>query len=378
MKRIYIYAASCFFAALSAAIATYWFLFMHHIIETDDAYVRADFVSVGAQVDGYLTQIYANETDFVDKGQLLASLDSTDALTQLNYKKAALAWTVRQTQELIQGVNQAQSNLQLRKAELNKALFDYHQREQLMKNRVIAAEEYESVKASLEIAQASFDLAFAQLQNAAALAQAKSIDQHPLVLIAKEDLRKALINYHRLNIRAPVSGVIAKKTAQLGAGVNAARPLFVIAPLESVWIEANFKETQLETLRVGQSASIIADIYGKHINYKAKVIGIGAGAGSIFALIPPQNATGNWIKVVQRVPVRLEIDANQLKSKPLCIGSSVTVSVHTKDKSGKGIFAGSSMHVTQTTDLFQLSYEEIEHEVQVALQEAIDATKLSS
>lgn len=347
-----------------------WIYSWRGIEKTSDAYVQADFIHVCSEIPGHLSAVYASECDRVEKGASLATLDGSDYIARLEGKKAAFIWAVRQYQQAKQEVAQSQSYLELCQAELTKAQFDYTRREQLMNSRVISAEEFEQAKMAFGVKKSAFEQALAQFQTATLLAQAGKPEDHPLVLRAKEELRQAMLDYRRLNILSPVDGVVAKRQAMLGSAVTPSKPLFIIANPECVWVEANFKETQLEYLGMGQQASIEADIYGTHVIYDAKVIGIGSSAGNVFALLPPQNATGNWIKIVQRVPVRLEINSEQLKKNPLCVGASVSVTIYTTS-APQGIFAGSLHATRQTTDLFTDIYQQVTLDLDAFVQKTI-------
>jgi membrane fusion protein (multidrug efflux system) len=284
--------------------SAYEYLVASHYESTDNAYVQGNVIQITPQIGGTVMAIMADDTDFVKAGQALVQLDPADAKVALDQAEAALAQAVRQVRTLYANNGTLAAQIALRDADVAKAQSD--------------------------IARASDDLNRNQ-----ALTEGTSIEQHPSVLVAAAKVREAYLATQRAGLLAPVDGYVAKRTVQLGQRVAAGTPMMSIIPLNQVWVDANFKEVQLRNIRIGQPVALVADLYGKKVEYKGVVSGLGVGTGAAFSLLPAQNATGNWIKVVQRVPVRIALDAKQLADNPLRVGLSMDAEVDVSNKEGK-------------------------------------------
>lgn len=313
----------------------FYFLFGQFYVSTDNAYVAGNSVQIMPQITGHVTQILADETGLVVKGDPIVLLDKADAGIALENAKAQLATTVRQTKQLYKNVDELKANLALQQANLEKLQGDLQRRQQLAAKNVIPYETLAHSQSDVKQAQAAVDSAQEQLAAAIALVSNSDLYHHPNVQQAIVALRNAYLNFQRTTIYAPETGYVAKRSVQVGQEVNSNTVLMIIIPINQVWVNANFKETQLANIRIGQRARLTSDAYGSQIVYKGTVVGLSPGTGSAFDVLPPQNATGNWIKIVQRLPVRIEIDADQLKKYPLRIGLSMTVKVDVHDRSGK-------------------------------------------
>ncbi|HEX5458955.1 MAG TPA: efflux RND transporter periplasmic adaptor subunit [Steroidobacteraceae bacterium] len=304
---------------------------------TDDAYVGGNQVQITPQVAGTVVALYADDTDFVRSGELLIALDDTDARIALAQAKAALARTVRQVSQLFDTVSELQAQVRLRRAQFEQAQEDYERRHGAQSGAV-TVEDLAHSRLKLSAARAAVDAA----GRALAVAQARTLDTtipaHPLVLQAEARVRAAYLALSRTRIHSPVTGYVARRTAQIGDRVSPGSPLLTVVPLDQIWVDANFKETELRNVRIGQPARVVADFYGDHVTYDGRVVGLAAGTGASFALVPPQNATGNWIKIVQRLPVRLTLDPRQVARKPLRLGLSMQVSIDTRKRNG-GVLA---------------------------------------
>jgi len=309
--------------------------------ETDDAYVGGNIVAVTARDGGTVLALHADNTQQVKQGAPLIDLDPATTDVQLAAAEAALGRAVRAVRSNTAEVDEAGAEIAQARAELGKAQNDYARRRGAAVDGAVSGEEVSHAADAVTTARAALNLARAKQAQAASTVAGTSIYNNPQVLAAIADVRQAAINSSHMRIVAPVSGVIAQRTVQLGQKVAAGTPLMAVVPLDSLWIDANFRETQLQHLRVGQPVTIHADVYGNDITYHGKVLGLGAGSGSAFSLLPPQNASGNWIKIVQRVPVRIGLDPAELKKNPLRVGLSVDVKVATGDRSGPMV-AGSS------------------------------------
>jgi membrane fusion protein (multidrug efflux system) len=303
--------------------------------ETDDAYVNGNVVQITPQVSGTVVTIGADDGNLVHAGDVLVKLDPADADVALQQARASLASTVRKVRGLYSNVSGAQAEVAVRKTAVDKAQADYNRRRDLAKSGAISAEELSHALDALTTAQSALTTAQQQLQSNKVLVDDTVVASHPDVQTAAARLRAAYLDDVRTSLVAPVDGYVAKRSVQLGQRVAPGTPLMAVVPLHEVWIDANFKETQLNNMRIGQPVEIRADVYGGSVTYKGKVESLGVGTGSAFSLLPAQNATGNWIKIVQRVPVRVFFtDPKQLEDHPLRIGLSTKVEVNLHDQNG--------------------------------------------
>jgi membrane fusion protein (multidrug efflux system) len=323
------------FAVGAIAYGSYWALVLSHSESTDDAYVNGNVVQITSQVPGTVIKVAADDTDFVTAGTTLVQLDTADSRVALDEAESQLAKTVRQVRNLYATSGQLTANVQQRESDLTRAQQDFQRRVQLAAIGAVSGEELQHAREALRGAEAGTTAARQQLVAHQALVDHTTVDDHPDVKNAAARLREAYLAYSRTALPAPVSGYVAKRSVQLGQRVSAGAPLMAVVPLDEVWVDANFKEGQLKSMRVGQPVSLIADLYGGKKEYHGKVAGFGAGTGGAFALLPAQNASGNWIKIVQRVPVRIALDGSELKTHPLQVGLSMQVKVDTHDQAGE-------------------------------------------
>jgi len=329
----------------------YYWMTGRHSESTDNAYVQANVVQITAQAGGTVTAINADDTDFVKAGQLLVKLDPADARVALDQAEAALASTVRETRILFANNSTLQAQIDARaadatraKADLDKAQDDVNRRAPLVQSGAVGKEEFShatdalaSAKSAYTAAKSALDAAKEQLGSNQAQTEGTTVADHPNVQRAAAKVREAWLEVQRADIPAPVSGTVARRSVQVGQRVSAGVPLMSVVTLNDPWVDANFKEGQLERLRIGQPATLEADVYGKHVVFHGKVEGLGAGTGAAFSLLPAQNATGNWIKVVQRVPVRISLDPKEIAQNPLRVGLSMNVTVNVADESGTSV-----------------------------------------
>ena len=347
----------------------YEWLVASHYEDTDNAYVQGNVIQITPQIGGTVMAINADDTDYVKAGQPLVQLDPADAKVALEQAEAALAQTVRQTRTLYANngslaaqVTLRQSDIVKAQSDIAKAQDDLQRRRALSGNGAVSKEELNhaettlaNAKSALAAAQAGVIAAREQLASNQSLTEGTSVAEHPSVLAAAAKVRESWLAVQRVALPAPVDGYVAKRTVQLGQRVAAGTPMMSIVPLNQLWVDANFKEVQLRNIRIDQPVKLTADVYGKKVEYTGKVAGLGVGTGSAFALLPAQNATGNWIKVVQRVPVRIALDAEQLKANPLRIGLSMDVEVDITQKGGKMLAdAPRATALTQTQVYSQL------------------------
>jgi membrane fusion protein, multidrug efflux system len=308
-------------------------LFAGSTEETDDAYVGGNIVSVTARDGGTVLALKADNTQEVKKGEVLIELDPATQAVALAAAEANLGRAVRAFRVNGAMVDQAAADVTRATAELDRATRDLSRRKAAASGAV-SGEEVSHAGDAVTTAQAALDLVKAKRAQAESLVQGTDVQNNPSVLAAIAEVRRAAIDLSHMQINAPVTGIVGQRTVQLGQRVAAGTPLMSVVPLDSLWVDANFRETQLSDIRVGQPVTITADVYGSSVKFHGRVLGLGAGSGNAFALLPPQNASGNWIKIVQRVPVRVALDPAELKQHPLRIGLSVNAEVETHDRSG--------------------------------------------
>jgi membrane fusion protein, multidrug efflux system len=322
------------FIGIGALWAAYWVLVLAKREKTDDAYVNGNRVVISAQVSGTVIAVLADDTQLVKAGQILVKLEPIDAQTALSRAASALAQTVRQVRQQKATANQYDSEIETRKVELARAQADLAKREPLIADHAIAGEDVRHARESVQMARAALGQAMSQAQSAHALVDGTPVEENPAVLQARDAFRDAWIAAQRNAVVAPVSGYVAERGVQLGQHIQAGEALMTVIPLHSLWVDANFKEVQLRDLRIGQKTEVRSDLYGGSFIFHGHVQGMSAGTGAAFSLLPPQNASGNWIKVVQRVPVRIQIDDSDLIRSPLRVGLSATVTVDTTSRNG--------------------------------------------
>ncbi len=323
------------FVVGAVGYTAYWALVLRHSEATDDAYVNGNVVQITSQVPGTVIKIQADDTDFVKAGTTLVQLDTADARVALDEAESQLAKTVRQVRNLYATSGQLDATVHQREAELTRAQQDFQRREQLAAIGAVSGEEIQHARDTLRGAEAATTAARQQLAAHQALVDRTTVEDHPDVRNAAARLREAYLAYSRTALPAPVSGYVAKRSVQLGQRVSPGAPLMAVVPLDQVWVDANFKEGQLKSMRVGQPVALTADLYGGKLEYHGRVAGFGAGTGGAFALLPAQNASGNWIKIVQRVPVRIALDRAELEAHPLQVGLSMQVKVDTLEQAGE-------------------------------------------
>ena len=340
------------FLVLGALWWVWWLLVLSVRESTDDAYVDGDKVIISSQVPGTVVAIAAENTQLVNAGQVLVQLDPTDSASQLDRAGSALAQAVRQVRQQAATAAQYGALIQTRQRELARAQVDLERREPLLAEQAIAPEEIRHARDNVELARAALQQALRQSDAAKALVEGADVADNPAVLQARASYVDAWISTRRNAILAPVTGYVAERSVQLGQRIAPGQSLLTVVPLHALWVDANFKEVQLRNLRIGQPATIKSDLYGGDAIFNGRVIGMAAGTGAAFSLLPAQNASGNWIKVVQRVPVRIEIDANDLKKFPLRIGLSTTVKVDTHDHAGSVLAAAPSTRPMADTNVY--------------------------
>jgi len=326
------------FILIGAGYGIYWFLHGRHHETTDDAYVAGNLIRVTPRISGTVVAVYAEDTDLVQRGQLLARLDDSDARITLAGAEARLAGAVRQVKQMFSAVEQGRATVAIKEESLRQAEEDAKRRSgTVATDEAVSREEREHTGSALKRAQAELRLANSQLEGALDQVTNTTLEHHPLVKQAEAQVRDAFLNLSRCEVRAAESGYVAKRTVQVGQQATPGSALMVVVPLRQIWVEANFKEDQLQRMRIGQAVTLESDIYGSEVALHGKVEGLAAGTGSVFSLLPPQNASGNWIKIVQRLPVRISLDPAEIAKYPLRIGLSIKAEVETSDSSGESL-----------------------------------------
>ena len=315
--------------------AAYWFFFIKGFEETEDAYVSGNQVMVSAQVAGNISKINVDNMDPVQAGDVLLELDDTNTKLSFEQAKSNLANAVRQISQLNYTVKQLKSAVRANEITLAQAQGNLNRRVQLVKDGAIDKESFQHAKEAVELAKANLTTSQNQLEANQALLLDGPLSEQPQIQSAVSNLKQAWLNLERTKIRSPIKGYVARRNAQVGQAVSVGGALMAVVNTDQMWLDANFKETQLTHMRIGQPVEIHFDLYGKDKTFNGKVVGIEMGTGSAFSLLPTQNATGNWIKVVQRVPVRIQLDPQQLAENPLRIGLSATVKVNVSDSQGE-------------------------------------------
>ena len=346
------------------AYGGWWGLVGSHHVSTDDAYVGADIALITPQTAGALQKVLVDDTQAVKAGDVVAVIDPTDAAYPLAQATADYARVVRRVRGEIATTEAAGATVAARDADLARAKaqtvaaesdlarskLEYDRRDKLAATGAVSGEELTNarttlrnaeanlaaVKAAQALAEANLKVAHAQSEAQSALTSGAGVDDNPDVKYAKANLDAAQMNYDRCVLRAPVDGIVAKRNVQVGQRVAIGTPLMSIVPINQAFVDANFKEVQLKKVRVGQTVEVEADLYGGGVKYHGTVVGVGGGTGAAFAVIPAQNATGNWIKVVQRLPVRIRLDAKDLAEHPLRVGLSVKVDIDTASGAARG------------------------------------------
>lgn len=337
---------------IAGAGAAIWWT-QHQSVTTEDAFVEGNIVAVTSQVGGVVTMIGGDTTDRVVAGSELVRLDDTDARLALSRAEAMLAKSVRQVRSQTASVGQAQANVRFRQVELRRAQADLANRLVLQESGAVSGEDARHAKDAVESAHASVQLATQQLAASQALVDRTAIESHPDVLAAAAQVRDAFVALNRTRVPAPVGGMVSKRNVQVGQRIAPGVTMMSVVPLDQIWVNANFKESQLRHIRPGQPVTLTADIYGDEVSYRGTVVGQDAGTGSAFSLMPAQNATGNWIKVVQRVPVRIALDAAEVARHPLQLGLSMQVTVDTAKRDGDRLTpAGRTPGHRYETDVF--------------------------
>ena len=354
---------------IGIACALYWFFFLKDFEETEDAYVGGNQVMVSSQVAGNVAKINADNMDKVHAGDILVELDDTNAKLSFEQAKSNLANAVRQVEQLGFTVQQLQSAVDANEISLAQAQGNLARRVQLEKMGAIDKESFQHAKEAVELSKANLNSSRNQLAANQALLSNVPLRQQPQIQNAMSSLKQAWLNLQRTKIRSPIDGYVARRNAQVGQSVSVGGALMAVVSNEQMWLEANFKETQLTNMRIGQPVKIHFDLYGKNKEFDGVINGIEMGTGNAFSLLPSQNATGNWIKVVQRVPVRIKLDPQQFSETPLRIGLSATAKVRISDSSGPMLREKSESKTLFATDTLKYDESAVENLIESIIQQ---------
>jgi membrane fusion protein, multidrug efflux system len=333
-------------------LAIYYFAVARGRVKTDDAYVNGNLVRLTPQVSGTVIAINTDETLFVQRGQVLVQLDPRDTQVALAQAKASLAQSVRDVAQLFAQEARDAALVDAQETVFTQATQDLERDRSVFAVHGVSDETLKHDEHTVHSARASLEQARATLASTRAQISGTEPETHPRVLQGEANVRTAWLAAARTRVVAPVSGYVVRRSVQLGQQVTPSTEMLAIVPLDSVWIDANFKENQLGRLRIGQPVQVSADIYGSRVQYRGKVLGLSAGTGSALAVLPAQNASGNWIKIVQRLPVRIGLDPGELQQHPLFLGLSTDIEVDVHDQGGAALSKQPAWQPAMTTDAY--------------------------
>lgn len=350
-KRWYTIAGACF-ALCGLAYGIYYFTYGQYHETTDDAYVNGNLIMVTPQVSGIITQILVDNTQIVEAGQPLVLLDRHDYEIALEKAKADLGDTVRSVVQMFIKVDELKAKREASEATVIRTTLDYNHRKALVDDQSVSLEDFQHSETDLANAIATLKEVEKELEGAIAEVINTTIPKHPKVEQAKAALRQAYLSLHRCRVLAPTKGLITQRRAQVGQWTNQDDKLMALVPIDQMWVDANFREVSLKNLRIGQPVKLVADMYGSSVTYHGEVVGLNPGTGSVFSILPPQNATGNWIKIIQRVPVKISLNALELQQYPLVLGLSMTVNADTHQRSGLQLPTTSAVKPIYLSDVY--------------------------
>lgn len=330
-RKVLLFGFAGLLAKIALGFGAHYMLVGSHYVSTDNAYVDASTAQINAQVSGQVLQVLVSDTQSVHAGDILAVIDPADA--QLNFARAEADYrrTLQRVRQYYAQEASAAAQLRARQAELARAETDYNRRRTLAQTGAVSGDELTATRAAYEAARANLAAAGENLEAQRVLTRGQSVDNHPESAAARAAMETARLSLDRTTIRAPIDGIVTQLSAQVGQRFEIGQPLMMIAPLQDAYVDANFKEGQLRRVRIGQPVELTSDLYGEEIVYHGRVEGFSGGTGSAFAVIPAQNATGNWIRVVQRVPVRVSLDPRELAEHPLRVGLSMEARIDIRE-----------------------------------------------
>jgi len=346
-----------------AGLGIYYYIAGLNHVTTDDAYVDGNLVRLTPQVSGTVVGINADETQFVQQGQLLVQLDPRDSEVALAQAKASLGETVREVAQLFANERRDAATVSAQQIQFTQTSQDLARDQSLVEAHGVSAETLQHDQHAQSSARAALEQAQATLAATRAAISGTTPQDHPRVLQAEASLRNAWLAAARARVSSPVSGYVVRRAVQLGQQVTPGTEMLAIVPVDSMWIDANFKENQLSGLRIGQPVKVSADMYGSHVEYHGKLLGLTAGTGSALAVLPAQNASGNWIKIVQRLPVRIGLDPKELEQHPLFLGLSTNIDVDVHNLDGAAISKQPAWPSALSTDAYAAQDAGVEDEI---------------
>ena len=359
---------------IGVAWFAYYEVYAKYSEETDDAYVNGDLVVISPQISGTVTSVLPDEGDYVEKGQIIVTLDSSDTKIALQEAEAKLGTAVREVRSLYATADNAKAKMESSKVAYRQAVNDYKRRQNIAKSGAISREDLthyqdlvDTTKSAYLASQEAFKMTLALVDNTV-------IENHPTIKLAVAGVRKSYLNNTRTDIVAAVSGYVAKRAVQLGAQVQPSSQLMVIVPLHDVWVDANFKESQMKDMRIGQKVTLVSDLYGDDVEYKGEIESLGIGTGSAFSLLPAQNASGNWIKIVQRLPVKIHLEEDNQAEFPLRIGLSMVANVDIENTDGIVLAKSVQQEARLDTNVYDTSLDKADKLVKEILHNNVGVT----
>ncbi len=330
----------------------YWVIHGRFHESTDDAYVNGNMILITPQQPGIVTMLLADNTQIVEPGQPLALLDRHDYALGLEQAQANLASAVRDVVQLFLTVEELKAKQAVALAHYERAKLDCEHRSHLVGDGSVSLEEFQHSELTFAAAAASFEEVAREMEKAMAEVAHTTVSTHPRVEQKKAELKTAFLGLHRCTIRAPVRGIITQRSAQVGQWTRANDPLMALVPLDQIWVDANCREVSLKHVRMGQPVELFSDMYGRGETFHGVVVGLNPGTGSVFSILPPQNATGNWIKIVQRVPIKISLDLDEIKVRPLLLGLSMTAVIDTHERSRLRVPHSSLVQPIYSTEIY--------------------------
>lgn len=354
MRKILIACGVFLFIALLCFLI--WFFIYRNTVSTDDAYVGGNRIIINAQVEGSCVAYYADNNQYVEKGDLLVEIDPTDYKIAFHQALADLDNITRSVKKLQEEVLALDFDIQAQEKVVARAAYDLENRQALVGILAVSKEDVEHNQVTQGTEQDKLDALIARLAGQLAILGSGPLEDHPWIAAQREVVRTAFANLTRCKIYAPASGLVALRYIQVGQYVFPRTELMSVVPYEQMWVDANFKESQLRNLRINQPTKLTFDQFGSSVVFQGKVQGIQMGTGAAFSLLPAQNATGNWIKIVQRVPVRITLDPEDIRKHPLRIGLSSYVTVNTENLEGEVLQQKGGFSWSQSTNVIDIDF----------------------
>ena len=369
MNKKWLLWSSIVFVGIALLVFMWWIFWGRFTKWTADSYVQGNQVRLTSQIEGYVASIYAEDTELVEEGKVLIELDPTDRILAFEKAKNELALKVREVTKLFETAYMMASECEKAQAKLIETEVLYNNRKEVVESGAVSEEEFIVSEINYCAAQSALMSAQYNLMKAVSEVQNTTIATHPLVEKAKMQLREAYVNLQRCILKSPATGIVSQRNAQVGQSINPSNTLMSVIPLNQMWVDANFKEVDLSKIRIGQKAKLVSDMYGRKVVYTGYVVGIGIASGAVLSPLPPQNATGNWIKIVQRIPVRVSLNPEELKQNPLRLGLSMSVSIDVRDMEGKRIPDKAANQLLYQTDIFKSQLDGAEAVIKEILNE---------